>query len=251
MKGESSSAVKITGVIVFGILVLTLFVILAMKSFVPYAGETVDVQGVSEVTTTPDIIGVYYSVETVADSQAEATEINAEAVQSLRAYLEEADFDLDDLTTENFNVRENYNWENGRNSQEDYIAVHGLKLEIQKKDKNKIGEVIDIGVSVGASVNYISYELSQRLENQLKAEAIEIAAEDARIKAEAVAKGFGKRVGKLVSVDVLDWGYYPWRTYDSAASGGEFIVEEAKQATEISPGMKKVSATVRAQFELK
>jgi len=249
VKFRCSNNVQIAGIIVLGIVIVALFVFLALKSFAPFTGETIDVQGFSEVRTSPDIIGIYYSIETYGDTQAEVTESNTGIVNSLTAYLDE--LDLDDLTTESFNVRENYGWDDGNREINGYVATHILRLELSKVEKKRIGEAVDAGVSVGANINRISFELSQSLENKLKAEAMELAAEDARIKAEAVAKGFGKRLGKLVSVEVSDWGYYPWKAYDVSQSGEGFVVAEAKKSMEISPGMKTISATVRARFEFK
>ncbi|HLD55265.1 MAG TPA: SIMPL domain-containing protein, partial [Candidatus Nanoarchaeia archaeon] len=101
-------------------------------------------------------------------------------------------------------------------------------------------------------ISYINFELSQKLQNQYKAEAMKLAAEDARIKAEAVAEGFNKEVGDLISTSVNDFGYYPWNVYSTRGMGVAEDYALAKvEATNIQPGEKEVTASVSATFELK
>ena len=83
-----------------------------------------------------------------------------------------------------------------------------------------------------------------------------MAAQDAKIKAEAIAEGFGMEVGKLQSVSMSEFGYTPWNLYTARAAGMDMAVEEvaadAKMETaSITPSEREVSAYVSAVYKLK
>ena len=113
-----------------------------------------------------------------------------------------------------------------------------------------IGDTIDAGVNAGAGISYINFELSQDLQNRYKAEALKKATYDARVKAEGIASGLRKSLGKVVSVSSSEFKYYPWEVYRNAdmAVGAE----QAKQATtSIAPGEQEISGQVSVVFALK
>ena len=124
-----------------------------------------------------------------------------------------------------------------------------MKVELPTEQSSQIGEIIDIGVEAGAGISYINFELTQEKQNTLKAEAMKLAAQDAKIKAESTVKGLDKKLGSLVSLTVDNFGYYPWRVYSATA---EASVDEVKQATtNIAPSEQEVTASVRAVYKVK
>ncbi|PIN89714.1 hypothetical protein COU61_03000 [Candidatus Pacearchaeota archaeon CG10_big_fil_rev_8_21_14_0_10_35_13] len=118
-----------------------------------------------------------------------------------------------------------------------------------------VGDAVDAGINAGALVNYISFELSDKLRNSLKADALKLASEDARNKADAVAEGLGKRIGDIVSVSANDFNYRPWLAYESSPAksvsdnGAEAMVIAG--GTDIVPSSRDVSAQVSVTFKLK
>ena len=52
-----------------------------------------------------------------------------------------------------------------------------------------------------------------------------MAAQDAKVKAGAIAEGFDMKVGKLQSVSMSEFGYQPWNLYSSR--GGVAMMEAA------------------------
>jgi uncharacterized protein YggE len=116
-------------------------------------------------------------------------------------------------------------------------------------ESDKIGTAIDAGVDAGAAISYINFELSPEKQNQYKSEAIKQAAEDARIKAEALANGVDKELGKLVSVSEGSFGYDPWRVY-GAVSGASDAAMAKEATTEIQPSEQEVSASVTVVYKL-
>jgi len=244
---QSNKSVTITLIIVVGVLLAISLAIFGFRSIIA-PQNTVNVEGIGTIETTPDLIGIYFNVEASGETSAEATQKNAQIVEDLKTNLIAKGFSEDEIKTQNFNVYPDYDWSNGQQKFKGYKATHSIKLEMPSENSKKIGEAIDAGVNAGAGISYINFELSTELENSLKAEAMKFAAQDARIKAEAVAEGFDKRLGKLVSTSVNDWGCYPMRAYDVAM--GESVEQTKEAVTQITPSEQEITARVNAVYKI-
>ncbi|VVB82122.1 Uncharacterised protein [uncultured archaeon] len=231
--------------------VVLLIAVIAIFAFQPQTSNVVTVQGVSTVKAMPDLITVYYSIETDGNTSAAAKDANTLIYNKLTDALVAQGFSKDDLKTENFNIYPNTYWDNGKEKQDGYKASHSLKIELSVNESDKLTTVIDAGANSGAAISYINFELTQKAQNEYKAQALQLAAQDAQIKAESVANGFDKKAGKLVSIQVSDFGYYPWNIYTSRAVGGSADVASAKESTmNITPSEQDVTATISATFKI-
>ncbi len=248
--GKRDNSIILTSIIAIVVIAVVLILVFTLRPST--AGNTVNVQGMATVKAMPDLVTVYFNVETKADTAVEAKDNNSLIVDQLIAGLVALGFDRSEIITENFNVYPNYIWDEKGRTEDGYIATHSIKVELSTEESDKIGDVVDAGVDAGANINYINFELSSELQNQYKAEAMKLAAQDARIKAESVASGFGKNVGKLVNIQVNDFGYYPWNVYSSSGMG---MMEDAVMAKEaavsITPGERDVTATVSAVYKIR
>ncbi len=253
---NKNNAIAITGIVSAAIVLIAVgFLIFGNSSEVNpgYGKEDLNVQGTSTVEAMPNLVSVNFRAETNASTAQEAKDLNAEIVDELITNLVKIGFERDEIITENFNVHQEYDWteDEGRVAK-GFKATHSIKVELPVERMDDIGEAVDAGVDAGAMVSYINFELTQESQNEYKAEAMKLAAEDARVKAEAVAEGFDMEVGKLVSVQVNDFGYHPWNVYSSSGDGlMEDAVMAKTAATNIQPGEREVSATVSASFKLK
>lgn len=250
---SKNNAIVVTSIISGVILIVALIALFTLRAPMnSYSGNTVNVEGVATVSAMPDIISVYFNIQTEGETSSEAKDSNSEILNDLLTALILEGFDRDEIVTENFNIYPNYKWVNDERIEDGFRATHSVKVEISSEESDKLGSIVDAGVDAGAGINYINFELSQELQNQYKAEAMKLAAEDAQIKADSVAEGFGLKTGKLVSVQVSDFGYYPWNVY---SSGGMGIMEDAafakEAATNIQPGEKDVTARISATFKLR
>lgn len=240
-------SVQITSIIVAGIIILS---ILGFYFLNPSSQNTITVNGQAQVKAVPDLVGIYFNVQTNAKTSSEATQKNSELVDYLKSEIIKLGFEDKDIQTQSFNVYPEYDWVNGRQVEKGYTATHSLRVELSASESSKIGEIIDAGVNVGVGISYINFELSQALQNSYKAEALKLAAQDARVKAEAVAEGFNKKLGNLVSTSVDSYDYYPWRAYDNAG-GVAMSVEEKATATSITPSEQDISASVSAVYKIR
>ncbi len=234
-----------------------LIALIAMSFFGSFSSSNkISVEGIASIDATPDLMTTYFRIETQGETSAEAKDANNEILDKLVDELLVLGFERSELQTQSFNIYPNYEWKNNKQTQNGYKATHSLKFELSSEKFDKISDVIDAGANSGAGISYINFELTQELQNQYKAEALELASKDAQIKADAVASGFGKRAGRLVSVQVSEFGYYPWNLYTSRADEGEggYTIEDAvvaKQAVaEISPSEQEITARVSATFKI-
>lgn len=243
------SSVQITLIIVAGIIALTLIAIFVTTGF-SSAKDTIQVNGQSTIKVTPDLITISYNVETKGATSKEAEDANSDIVNDLIYRVVQLGFEKEELKTDNFNIYPEYDWASGEQKLIGYKAIHSLKIELNIDETNKAGDLIDAGTSAGAGISYINFELSPELEQKYKAEAIKSAAQDAKIKAGAIAEGFDKKVGKLVSVSLSEFNYYPWIMYDAmGVEAGATIAKEA--VSNIQPSEKDITASVSAIYKLR
>ncbi len=253
---KDNRAIIITSIIAGVILIIALLALTTLSSMNPYSKKSVTVEGISNIEVAPDIIGIYFNIETNGSTSAEAKDANNEIFEDLIVQLALEGFDRSELKTQSFNIYPDYIWDDGTRKDNGYKATHSLKLELTSDDFDRISEVIDAGVDSGAGISYINFELSQELQSQYKAEALELASKDARVKAEAVALGFNKKVGKLVSVSVSDYYYYPMNIYtrssvDYEDSGYGDCVSLKEAVANIEPSELDITARVSATYKIR
>lgn len=243
MKIEKS--VQITLAIVAGVIILGLILANSIRS--PTA-NTVNVAGQSTIKVMPDIVTVYFSVETRGATSKEAADKNTNITDALTNALLSLGFNRSEIQTMSYSVYPEYDWNSGSQRFKDYLASQSIKVEIPANNSGKIGTVVDAGITAGAGISYINFELSQANQNSYKAEAIKLAAQDATTKAQAVAQGLGKNLGSLVSVSVDNYNYMPWIAYNAA---GASTADIQKAAPTIQPSTQEISASVTAVFKIR
>jgi len=238
-------SVQTTLIIVVGVLILGLVIINSIK---PSYANTISVAGSATVKAMPDIIGIYFNIDTQGTTSNEAADKNSEIVDSLTNSLISKGFSKEDIQTQSYSVYPEYDYRTGTGKITGYKATHSLRVEISANESEKIGDVIDSGIDAGAGISYINFELSQENQNKYKAEAMKLAAQDATSKAKGVAEGLGKKLGSLVSVSVNDYNYYPWLVRDFAGASAPEIKEAT---TNIVPSEQEISASVTAVFKIR
>jgi uncharacterized protein YggE len=241
-----SGPVLITGMIVIGIIVLALIAFAYYSSSNP--AKTITSNGYATIKAMPDSAAIYFNIQTYGKTSSEANEENSMILEKMKNLLEAQGLSKDMVQTQGLSIYPEYDYSNGRSEIKRYVASHSVKIEIPVNDTEKVGNVIDSGVSAGAGISYINFEISQENQNSYKADAIRKATQDAKAKAEALAEGSGNKLGSLVSISTSDFFYEP-RVIFSSATGKD--VAEAKSSVSITPGEQEVSASVTAIFRIK
>ena len=238
--------VQKTLIIVGGVL-LAIILIFGFLNTSIYS-KTISSTGTATIEVLPDFVTVYFSVDTKGVTAKEASDKNSEIVDNMKSALIAAGIEEDEIKTQNFNVYPNYDYSGSTQRITGYNAQHSLKVEIAVEEKDKLGSVIDAGIGAGAGISYINYELNEENQKLYKVEAIKLATEDAKTKAEALAEGSGSSLGSLISVSSSEWGYAPWMAASEDAVKGS---SGAEIATSITPSEQQISATVSTTFRIR
>jgi len=216
-----NDSVAITLIIVSGIILLSLMGMFYWNSLNP--SNTISSSGYATIKTMPDIVSVYFNVQTYGTTSSEASDENSKIVEAMKNSLNEGGFSDEEIQTQGFSVYPEYDYSKSNPTITRYVAVHSLKVEMPADERSNIGKVIDSGVNAGAGISYINFELSQERQNAYKAEAIKQA--------------------------TSDFYYQPWQIF--ASSTGKDTVEAREAATSITPSEQEVSASVTAVFKVK
>ncbi len=241
-------SVKITLIVVAAAVVLTIILVAAFRG--SNLNNTIQVNGQASTKVSPDLISVYFSVDTKASTSQLAEDANSVITNKLQDNVVALGFKETDLTTENYAIYPDYDYTNGQQRLTGYRAVHSLKIEISAEQKDKVSSVIDAGTNAGAGISYINFELSPLLEQTAKTQAIKNASDDAKVKAEAIAEGFDKRLGRLVSVSLNEFNYNPWPIFAARDQGTASGAEAKTAVSSITPSNQEVSASVIAVYKL-
>lgn len=245
--------IKVSLIIATTLIVLALIGVYTAFQLSPGAqSNVITANGMSEITVVPDKVSLYFNVETKGIDSKTANNKNSEIVDNLITALVKEGFNRADIQTTGFDVFEDFEWTQSGRKSLGYKAVHTIVVKMSTSNTDKIGSVIDAGIDANATLSYINFELSQELENTYKAQAIKLAAEDARIKAQSMADGLDKSLGKLVSVSDSSFNYYPWRMYDYAvgATSAENALSAKAATTSIQPSEQTISAQVSVVYKI-
>lgn len=207
--------------------------------------RTITVDGSFTQSVAPDKIEVTFSILTKADTASKAQNDNTLISNKIIAALKDAGYTDADISTVYYNVYPEYNWSSGTNTIIGYTATHQIK--VNSTNISAAGTIVDIAIKNGANeINYIDFGLKQETEQALRAEALAKASQNAREKADAIAKGLGTSVKGIISVNEGNIYFPPYR-FDFASAAEKAGSYEAVQ---ITPGNVEVSARVSVVFEL-
>jgi uncharacterized protein len=213
----------------------------------PVSGQTISVSGNSELTSMPDFVSVYISIETLENDAEDSKNKNAEITEDVMTALKSLNFESEEIETVSWNLYDQYDWNQGGRVFRGYKTTHLIKVQVEEYDF--VGTVVDKVVDAGALIDSLNFELSEETEKELKVKALENATKDAKDKAEAVARGSGQKLGKLVNLNAGDYYYDRYPIY--AYSEGDSLSGAKDAATQISPRELTVRANVQAVYQVR
>ena len=213
------------------------------------SGPSISATGNAELTVKPDMISVFAASQARDNSSSIAQQKVLDISERFVAELEKLGISEDDIELSNYNVYEDFDWSSSERKSIGFIASQSITVKL--KDFNKTSGVIKAATTAGALISGINYELSIEKQNEYKARALKEAGADAKIKAESLASGFGRNLGRLVSVQSQDYGYVPYPLYakaDVATISENAAAESAISG--ISPSDLTVTASVSATYSM-
>lgn len=250
---SQNNSVKITAIIAGTLIFISLVLIYALQGFMPNGSNVISAQGYSSLEVSPDLVTIYFNIETKGTTAKEANSANSVILEEFNTALILVGIEKSNIQTLGLNVYEDTAWENNKLVSKGFKASHQLKIVLNTSESSLIADVIDAGVNSGALLSYINFELTPAKQSEYKAEALRLAGEDAKLQATAMAEGVGKNLGRLVSVSTSDFYYQPWNIYSSRSGDmAAYDVAEAKLAvTNIVPGSQDVSARVTVAYKIR
>ncbi len=212
--------------------------------------ETITVSETVELETMPDEAYVYIEIKTRGETASETKEENAKISDAVLDSLHESGVDKENIETSSYYLDENRKWDK---EAEEYIITgytltHILKVTTQEIENP--GSIINTAVEAGATgINSVQFTLSNSLESEIKGEALALAAEKARTKAENIVRAVDVTLGEIMTISESSYysSYYP--LYAKSASY-EMALGEVGYETSISPEVLTVSATVSLTYTI-
>ena len=204
--------------------------------------RTVTVSAVGQVTAEPDIARLSAGVTVEADTAQEALSRNSETMKAVIDGLKASGIDPKDIQTSSLRVEPRYT--HPKEGQPPVIAGYRVSndVEITARDLDRLGEVLDKLVTLGAyEMRGLSFDVSKA--ETLKDEARKEAIANALRRAKLYAAAAGVEVGDVIQIaeDVPAFAPRPVPMARSAMA----------QAVPIERGSETLEARVTVTWELK
>lgn len=155
------------------------------------------------VQATPDRAWITISAETRAGNPRDAQRRNAEAMTPVIARLRAAGIPAEAIRTIGYDLQQEWDYVNNQRVSRGYVARNTIDVRVDTIDR--IGELLEMAVGSGAtSVGGVRFDLKDRA--RLEREALRLAVEDARARADAAAAGAGRSIDRVLRIDAQSGG---------------------------------------------
>ena len=222
-------------------LVCALFLMSCSAAFAAPQQETprptLSVDGQGTGTAAPDMATVTIGVTTQGKDAAKAQNDNAWVSNQIQAAVRGLGIAEKDIQTRNYSFYPNYSTDKDRRNEVTGYTVNNSVIVVVR-DIKLTGKVIDAALNNGANeINSLDFSASDT--KAVRKVALLNAVQDARDKADIIAKGLGKRIVGIQNVSEST-GYIETRRF-----GGNMLMAVAKDAaTPIAPGSLSLTANV-------
>lgn len=216
--------------------------------------SSVTFSGHGEVNAVPDIASVYFNInkesKTVKEAQAKVAEVEKKALD----FLKTSNVAEKDIKTNNASFTPKYDYEQiycitypcpQKNPVlVGYEAYESITVKVRNTDD--VGKIMQGLGALGVSdLNGPNFSIDN--EDALKAEATKKAIDDAKAKAEVLAKNLGVRLGKISAFN--ESGNYPMPMYDNRMMSVGAAKESAP--AQLPKGENTISSDVTITYEIK
>ncbi|MEK7190258.1 MAG: SIMPL domain-containing protein [Patescibacteria group bacterium] len=229
------------------------------------ASNTITFDGKGEVSAKPDLATINFTIredaKEVKDAQNEVT-VKETAVLD---FLDKSGIEKKDIKTESYNSSPKYEWrqsvcspslDDPRNP--NYICPPGKNvltgyevseyISVKIHDLAKTGEIVKGLGAVGVTeINGPNFSIEN--EDQLKAQARKIAIDEAKAKAEILAKDLGVRLVRIVNFS--ENGNYPMMYANKRLTMMDSAESAPSPTPELPTGENKITSNVTITYEIR
>ncbi len=210
------------------------------------SNATISVSGSGVIEAEPNQVVIRLGVETEDKDVSKALANNSLRMNATIEALKTLGISEDEIETSRFNIYPIRDYER------EPVEIVGYRvtneIAVKTDDLDKTGEIISAAIDAGANnVRGIVFGLDKTREKESKYSAITEACEDAKGKAEAIARGFGLNMTRVVEIKESSVYVVPYR-----AGGGYYeyaMPIPTPIPPPIEPGKIEVSATINVVYE--
>lgn len=220
----------------------------------PQDSQTITVDGEGKVKVNPDTLNIRLSVVETWATTAQAQKKMTEKITAVKELLAGYDVPTESIKTESMNVSPEYNWIDGERKLLGQQAHQMMNIELSGSGFQEQGSKI---ISMLPKAGNIEINSSDFYVSDIEAwveEARALAFQNAKNKAEALAKLYGKKVWKVLSItdgSSSSREYYP--TYMKATVNGmalDAVAEVEESSDLLSAGQNERRHAVQVVFEI-
>lgn len=216
----------------------------------PAAKRSVNVRGTGSVAVEADRALIKLSVITTAPEAGTAATQNAERMKNVQEAIIAAGCQKENISTENYSIYQEYDYENNRRVAGDYRVSNDIKVYL--KEKELASTIIDAAIKAGANnLSSLTFSVSNPEDAIRKARTQ--AVQNARESAKLIAGTAGAELGRVLDIKELNDNYSAKRAFPvyNAMFEGTGYNDAASTDTPVTSGKITFDVTVDATFELK
>jgi uncharacterized protein len=155
------------------------------------------------VQAVPDRAWITITAESRAGNPRDAQRRNADAMTPVIDKLRTAGIPAEAIRTVGYDLQQEWDYVNNQRTSRGYVARNTIEVRVDAIDR--IGELLEMTVGSGAtSVGGVRFDLKNRA--KLERDALRLAVEDARARADAAAAGAGRSIDRVLRIDAQSGG---------------------------------------------
>ena len=211
----------------------------------PQIDRTITITGEGKVTAIPDIATVVLGMQNTSMNIQDAQKRNSTTMNSLMTQLLALNISKDDIQTTDYTIYPQYDYTSGGQVLKGYTISQNVTVKIRKTDQ--VDSVIKIAGDLKLNqVGGLSFNIDQP--EIYKQQARILALQNAKAKADALAKIMGVSLGKVISFSESGTTPTPYPIYaDKAMASG---IGGGGTAPSVSAGSQDIIIDASVVYEL-
>ena len=209
-------------------------------------GTTLSVTGNGTVLVESDLAIVTVGVQETSKDVLEAQSTVNEKIAAIKQALLDAGVEESEINTDSINIYANYDYSDNTEVIVGYTARNSLS--VRTTDMDNVGSLIDAAFAAGANT-LDNVQFTVQDDTQAREQALTMAVEDARRKADVLASAAGLQVASIERIS--EGGVSVYDSMRNYAADTVMAAEESGGAgTLVQAALVSVDAMVSMEFEL-
>ena len=209
-------------------------------------GTTLSVTGNGTVLVESDLAIVTVGVQETSKDVLEAQSTVNEKIAAIKQALLDTGVEESEINTDSINIYANYDYSDNTEVIVGYTARNSLS--VRTTDMDNVGSLIDASFAAGANT-LDNVQFTVQDDTQAREQALTMAVEDARRKADVLASAAGLQVASIESIS--EGGVSVYDSMRNYAADTVMAAEESGGAgTLVQAALVSVDASVSMEFEL-